>query len=119
MAPQFPTFRPFPVRPPATFPPMFGLEILRAKHDGAAEGSSVTASILSLMLAPDGCRPEPQLPTELLAALWRAAHEEADHREHSSMIPAEYAMWLLENEAHIVYNAQSAGLVVCTCDENP
>ena len=67
------------------------------------------------MLAPDGCRPEPQLPTELLAALWRAAHEEADHREHSSMIPAEYAMWLLENEAHIVYNAQSAGLVVCTC----
>ena len=49
---------------------------------------------LTLMLAPDGWTPEAQLPTELLAALWRAAFEGADHNEHSSMIPDEYAMWL-------------------------
>ena len=71
---------------------------------------------LTLMLAPDGWTPEAQLPTELLAALWRAAFDEADHNEDSSMIPDEYAMWLLENEAHIVYEAQSAGLIVCTCE---
>ena len=43
------------------------------------------------MLAPDGWTPEAQLPTELLAALWRAAFEEADHNENSSMIPDEYS----------------------------